>query len=98
MIDPSPACRLPRLKHPVSREYAVSAILPSFNEPATVAVVIQRLRELPIRVEIVVVDDGSTDQTPRILRALWEAGEIAHLITHPRNQGKGSSIRSALPR
>jgi glycosyltransferase involved in cell wall biosynthesis len=50
--------------------------------------------ELPVDLEIVIVDDGSTDGTRDVLRQL--ADSTVHVITHDVNRGKGAAIRSGL--
>jgi glycosyltransferase involved in cell wall biosynthesis len=67
------------------------ALIPAFNEAATVGAVVTGVRGLVSRV--VVVDDGSTDATAATARA---AG--ADVITHESNLGKGHAVRSGLTR
>ena len=66
--------------------------MPVFNEVGTVAEVIRRVLRVPIRIQLVVVDDGSTDGTRPILEALRR--ELGfHLVLQPVNQGKGAALR-----
>ena len=68
--------------------------MPALNEEATVGDVISRVpREIPgiSRVEVLVVNDGSTDKTPQIAA---EAG--AHVINHSSSLGVGAAFQSAL--
>jgi glycosyltransferase involved in cell wall biosynthesis len=71
----------------------VSVIIPVFNEERTVAEVVRRVRELPLRLEIVAVNDCSTDGSARVLDELRLAGQIDVVHHHTRNQGKGAAIR-----
>ena len=73
----------------------VSVVVPAYNEAATIEGVLRRVAELPLRTEIVVVDDGSTDDTPQILERL--SGEIEGL-RHERqpNGGKGAAVRRGI--
>jgi glycosyltransferase involved in cell wall biosynthesis len=73
----------------------VSVLVPAYNEAATIEGVLHRVAALPLRTEIVVVDDGSSDDTPRILERL--AGELPAL-RHARqaNAGKGAAVRRAI--
>lgn len=65
-----------------------AALIPNFNNRRTVADVVKRvLRAIP---DVLVVDDGSTDGSPEALAAL---GERIRLLRHPRNLGKGRSLR-----
>jgi glycosyltransferase involved in cell wall biosynthesis len=74
----------------------LSVIVPVFNERTTVAEVIRRIRavSLPVDVEVVVVDDGSSDGTDKVLAALGDS--TVRVINHPRNRGKGAAIRTGM--
>jgi glycosyltransferase involved in cell wall biosynthesis len=74
----------------------LSVIVPVFDERNTVVEIVRRMRkvELPVDLEIVIVDDGSTDGTRDVLRQL--ADSTVHVITHDVNRGKGAAIRSGL--
>lgn len=74
----------------------VSVIIPCFNERLTIAKIVEAVRAAPIdEIELIVVDDASTDGTAELLQ-----GEISHvidkLISHQTNQGKGAALRSGL--
>ncbi len=73
----------------------LSILMPVFNEAATVATAIQRVLavDYPCLVELVVVDDGSTDETPRILAAITDPRLVQG--AHPGNRGKGAAVRTA---
>jgi len=77
----------------------LSVIIPAFNEerrlPATLESVIVYLAGCDYASEIVVVDDGSSDATARLVRA-WPAGPIPlRVLAHPdgANHGKGATVR-----
>ncbi len=75
----------------------LSILMPVYNERATVAQAIAEVMDvsLPIPHELVVVDDGSTDGTEKILASDdWPAGVSVH--RHAENQGKGAAVRTAL--
>ncbi len=74
----------------------LSVIVPVFNERSTVAEVIRRIRAvmLPLDIEVIVVDDGSTDGTDRVLAATGDS--TVRVISHPRNRGKGAAIRTGM--
>ena len=55
-----------------------------------------RLVELPVDREIIVVDDGSTDGTDKVLGAVEDS--TVRMLRHPSNQGKGAAIRTGLAR
>ena len=74
----------------------LSVIVPVFDKRNTVVEVLRRMRrvKLPVHLEIVVVDDGSTDGTSQILGALEDS--TVQVVRHPTNQGKGAAIRTGL--
>lgn len=74
----------------------MTVIIPVFNEVATVEEIIRRVRavSVPLSVDIVVVDDGSSDGTADAL-ARVERTKL-QVIIHERNMGKGAAIRTAL--
>ena len=74
----------------------LSVLMPVYNERATVAHAVARVRELPLEMEIICVDDCSTDGTRMELERLLASGQIDHLVVHEINRGKGFGIRSAL--
>lgn len=72
----------------------VSAIIPALNEQDTLGEVIERLLALPLAVEIIVVNDGSTDATASVLSSF---GARIKTLTNDKPGGKGMAIRQALP-
>ncbi len=66
--------------------------MPAFNEESTVAVAIERVLAQPFVGELIVVDDASTDSTPRILKELTDPRLL--VITHGENRGKGAALRT----
>jgi glycosyltransferase involved in cell wall biosynthesis len=75
----------------------LSILMPVYNERATVEQAIGEVMDacLPIPHELVVVDDGSTDGTEKVLASGdWPAGVSVH--RHAKNQGKGAAVRTAL--
>ena len=68
--------------------------MPAYNEAETVEAALRRVRAVPLRVEIIVVNDASTDGTREILDALAKGGLVDRVIHHEKNRGKGAAIRS----
>jgi glycosyltransferase involved in cell wall biosynthesis len=70
----------------------VSVVMPVYNERPTVEEVVERVRTAPVDVELVAVDDGSTDGSRDVLRRLEEEGRIDRLVLKERNEGKGTAL------
>ena len=70
----------------------LSVIIPIYNEAATCAQLIEKVKSVPIQKQIIVVDDCSTDGSGNILKEI----DGIELIQHQFNRGKGSSVQSAL--
>jgi glycosyltransferase involved in cell wall biosynthesis len=73
----------------------LSVLMPVFNEEATLQAVLTRVLavDYPCEMELVVVDDASTDASAKILEAFRDPRLT--LCTHPVNRGKGAAIRTA---
>ena len=74
----------------------LSIIVPVYNEAATIEELITRVRATGRANEIIVVDDGSTDQTPQILARLKVGRPPLNLLRHEFNRGKGAGVRTGL--
>jgi len=77
-------------------EVHLSVLIPVYNEKSTIRVIIDQVRSVPLRTEI--VNDCSTDGSREILDRLHAAGLIDVLVHKERNEGKGAAIRTALER
>ena len=72
----------------------VSVVIPCFNERKTIEQVVNAVRGAPIQnIEIIVVDDGSTDGTIDVLKEKV-AGLADQIIYQPANRGKGAALRT----
>jgi glycosyltransferase involved in cell wall biosynthesis len=78
----------------VQGDLVLSVVVPAFNEATTIETVARRLRELPLRLQVIAVDDASTDGTGDVLDRLHREGLIDRVIHHPVNRGKGAALHS----
>ncbi|HPD13580.1 MAG TPA: glycosyltransferase family 2 protein [Planctomycetota bacterium] len=76
----------------------LAVIVPMFNEAATVAELLERLIAVPLRMQIVVVDDGSTDGSRDIVARFAQAHPAVELVCHEANRGKGAAVRTGIAR
>ena len=79
-----------------SRNLLVSVVVPAYNEAETVETALRRVRSVPLRLEIIVVNDASTDGTRAILEKLATDGLVDRVVHHEKNRGKGAAIRSGV--
>jgi len=82
---------MPGLKGVLS-DPLLSVVMPAYNERDTIETIIDRVMAVPLRKELIVVDDGSTDGTRDILTRLREKYDFK-LVFQPQNGGKGSALR-----
>ncbi len=75
--------------HPL-RDTLLSVIIPCYNERETIREILAGVGAVPLNLEVVVVDDGSTDGTREILRELERDG--LRVIYQPENRGKGAAL------
>ena len=77
------------------RRGCVSVIVPVYNEAIHVDFLLQAIQASPVKKEIIIVDDGSTDGTREKLQALPPMDDLT-IVFHEQNFGKGAAIRTAL--
>ncbi len=77
-------------------DLGLSVIVPAYNEAATIEAVVRLLRQVPLRLEVIAVDDASTDATGTVLDRLHAAGLVDRVIHHAVNRGKGAAFRSGI--
>lgn len=73
----------------------ITVIIPAFNEETTIGAILDRVFSVPASKQVIVVDDGSRDDTAAVVVELRRS-ELT-LIRHETNKGKGAAIRTALP-
>lgn len=71
----------------------LTVVIPVYNEPDTIHHVVESVMALPITKQIVVIDDGSTDETKSIVQELERTFGVA-AVYHKTNRGKGAAIQS----
>ena len=82
---------------PSHDDVLLSVVVPAYNEASTIEAAVRQLKQVPLRLEVIVVDDASTDGTGAILERLAsEPGLIQQVIRHPTNRGKGAALRSGI--
>src|SRR2546425_2987198 len=74
----------------------ISVVVPVYNEKKTVAQVLEMLSRVPLDLEVIVVDDASTDRTQEVLQELRQREPFAmyRYVRHNHNQGKGAGLRT----
>jgi glycosyltransferase involved in cell wall biosynthesis len=77
----------------------LSVVIPVYNEAQTIEEIVARVRAVDMEKEIIVVDDGSADETPQNLKKLASAsaGSLTVIYQTP-NQGKGAALRQGFSR
>jgi glycosyltransferase involved in cell wall biosynthesis len=88
--------RLSRIRTP-AQDYTLSVLIPVYNEVRTLMQLLERVREVEIKKEVVMVDDCSTDGTRDLLREQIE-GKFpdVKVFYHEVNKGKGAALRTAI--
>lgn len=74
----------------------VSVIIPVFNERNTIMRIIDTVLQVPLDLEVIVVDDGSSDGTAKLLGELSGTKSRVTVLFHPKNRGKGAAIRTGI--
>ncbi len=85
----------------IPREMRLSVVIPVYNERETLMNLLQKVKDVPVRKQIVLVDDCSKDGTTEILKQLAREAEHApeefnqiKVMFHPVNRGKGAALRT----
>ncbi|MEK6246965.1 MAG: glycosyltransferase family 2 protein, partial [Planctomycetales bacterium] len=93
LLGPAAAAHLGIFQLP--DDFRLSVVMPAYNEESTIVEILHRVLQSPIPKEILVVDDGSTDQTLELIRQQAAQHDEIRVLTHDRNLGKGASLRTA---
>ncbi len=74
----------------------LSVVVPVYNEKRTVRTIMDRLRSVPLPMEVIAINDRSTDGSEELLEQLKLEGMIDVLVHQPVNRGKGAAIRRGI--
>ena len=72
----------------------LSVVVPTYNEADTLREVVARVRAVDVQTQIIIVDDGSTDNSAKIAASLAAGADDITFLRHDRNLGKGRALRS----
>jgi len=78
------------------KDLMLSVIVPAYNEAGTIESLLRLVREVPLKLEVIAVNDASTDGTGDTLDRLLAAGLVDRVIHHEVNRGKGAAFRSGI--
>lgn len=71
----------------------LTVVMPCYNEQATLRAIVAQVLAQPFDIELLIVDDGSTDATRDILAEIAEAHPQVRVLLQPENAGKGAALR-----
>jgi glycosyltransferase involved in cell wall biosynthesis len=74
----------------------IAAIIPAYNEARRIEQVLRPLHQTDFLSKIIVVDDGSLDNTAHIVEALAGIDNRIQVVVHTHNEGKGGAVRTGL--
>src|SRR5436190_2151453 len=72
----------------------LSIVMPVYNEEGTLALIVEQVLQVPGLLELIIVDDCSTDRSPEIAQRFAETIELVKYIRQPRNEGKTTALRT----
>jgi glycosyltransferase involved in cell wall biosynthesis len=74
----------------------LSVVIPVYNECATLRYVVERVLAVPLKLEVLCVDDGSQDGSREVLAELQSQYPHVRVFLQPRNMGKGAALRRGI--
>lgn len=80
--------------YPVPADLVLSVVIPVYNERHTLHLLLAKVREVPLRKQIILVDDCSRDGTRELLQEMQQTDTDLTIAFHQVNQGKGAALRT----
>jgi glycosyltransferase involved in cell wall biosynthesis len=77
-----------------NNQLVLSVVMPVYNEEATISRIVRRVMEVPQLLELIIVDDCSTDDTPALLRSLAAQDTRIKYVRHSKNLGKTGALKT----
>jgi glycosyltransferase involved in cell wall biosynthesis len=74
----------------------LSVVMPVYNERNTLREIVRRVLTVPLSLELICVDDGSTDGSREVLEELQHEYSQVKVLLQPRNRGKGAALRRGI--
>src|SRR6267378_2538149 len=81
---------------PSGGDILLSVVVPAYNEAATIEAALRQLKQVPLRLEVIAVNDASTDGTGAILDGLAGTELVQQVLHHETNRGKGAAFRTGI--
>jgi len=78
----------------IDNPQCLSVVIPVYNEEASLAKIVDKLLQIPQLLEVVIVDDCSTDRSAQVARSLGEADERVLLVQQKKNAGKTAALKT----
>lgn len=78
----------------LNQQKCLSVVMPAYNEEATLAQIVGLIMEIPNLLELIIVDDFSTDNTPAIAKSLAARDERIRYVRQPKNGGKTEALKA----
>jgi glycosyltransferase involved in cell wall biosynthesis len=84
--------------YPIPEDLTLSVVIPVYNEMRSIREILRQVRAVPLKKQIILVDDCSKDGTRELLKEWAETETDLTIAFHDRNQGKGAALRTGFAR